>query len=325
MGGMRRFLALATALLLVLLVPSVSAHTAANRPVAIVAAETANEVVAVSLGPYGGHVLKRVHVADPLMVAGPLHGPAVVLDPHGTVTLLGWHSLRPIKVFRGFSDPQVARIAPGDRFAYVADGGSGEITVIDLARRKIVDRVRVGLLAHHLSFSPDGKRLWIVLGEVARTIVRLDTSDLARPRVVGRLHPRFLSHSIGFAPDGRTVWVSSSRARYVTVYDAATARVVKVLRAERAPQEVAFSGARALLTSGYGSSLQAVLWRSYRRLGTVRMPYGSFNLATFGGQVVTSSLFTGQVVELEAGTLRRFWTTKVAPETRYVAISLWPR
>jgi DNA-binding beta-propeller fold protein YncE len=296
-----------------------------GRPVALVAAETANEVLAVSLGPQGGHVLKRVHLADPLMVAAPLHGPAVVLDPHGTVTLLGWHSLRRLKVFHGFSDPQVARIAPGDRYAYVADGGSGKISVVDLARRRIVDRLYVGLLAHHLSFSPDGKRLWVVLGEVATTIVRLDTSNLLRPRIIGRLHPRFRSHSIGFAPDGRTVWVSSARAPYVTVYDAATGRLVKVLRAEPAPQEVAFSGARALLTSGYGSSLQAVLWRTYRRLGTVPMPYGSFNLATFGGKVVTSSLFTGQVVELEAGTLRRFWTAKVAPETRYVAISAWPR
>jgi hypothetical protein len=296
-----------------------------GRPVALVAAETANEVLAVSLGPQGGHVLKRVHLADPLMVAAPLHGPAVVLDPHGTVTLLGWHSLRRLKVFHGFSDPQVARIAPGDRYAYVADGGSGKISVVDLARRRIMDRLYVGLLAHHLSFSPDGKRLWVVLGEVATTIVRLDTSNLLRPRIIGRLHPRFRSHSIGFAPDGRTVWVSSARAPYVTVYDAATGRLVKVLRAVPAPQEVAFSGARALLTSGYGSSLQAVLWRTYRRLGTVPMPYGSFNLATFGGKVVTSSLFTGQVVELEAGTLRRFWTAKVAPETRYVAISAWPR
>lgn len=321
MGGMRRLLVLATALLLV---PAASAHTTANRPVALVAAETADEVLAVSLGPHGGQVLKRVHLADPLMVAAPLHGPAVVLNPHGTVTLLGWHSLRPLKVLHGFSDPQVARIAPGDRFAYVADGGSGTISVVDLVRRRIVDRVYVGLQAHHMSFSPDGKRLWIVLGEVATTIVRLDTSDLRRPRIAGRLHPRFLSHSIGFAPDGRTVWVSSARAPYVTVYDAATGKVVKVLSAERAPQEVAFSGARALLTSGYGSSLQAVLWRTYRRLGAVPMPYGSFNLATYGGRVVTSSLFTGQVVELRAGTLRRFWTAKIAPETRYVAISLWP-
>ena len=322
MRGMRRLSGLAAALLLV---PAASAHTAANRPVAIVAAEATNEVVAVSLGPHGGHVLKRVHVADPLMVAAPLHGPAVVLDPHGSVTLLGWHSLRPLKVLHGFSNPQVARIAPGDRFAYVADGGSGTISVVDLARRRVVDRVQVGRQAHHMSFSPDGKRLWIALGEVARTVVRLDTSDLSHPRIVGRLHPRFPAHSVGFAPDGRTVWLSSARLPYVTVYKAATGRAVKIIRAGRPPQEIAFSGARALLTSGYGSSLQAVLWRTYRRLGTVPMPYGSFNLATFGGQVVTSSLFTGRVVELEAGTLRRFWTAKVAPETRYVAISVWPR
>lgn len=319
---MRRLLLLTVALLLV---PAASAHTAVNRPVALVAAETANEVLAVSLGPHGGHILRRVRMADPLMVAAPLHGPAVVVDPHGTVTLLGWHSLRTLKVFHGFSDPQVARIAPGDRYAYVADGGGGTISVIDLAQRRLVDRVQVGLLAHHMAFSPDGRRLWIALGEVATTVVRLDTSDLAHPRVAGRLHPRFPAHSVGFAPDGRTVWLSSARVPYVTAYDAATGRVVKVIRAGRAPQEVAFSGARALLTSGYGSSIQAVLWRSYRRLGTVPMPYGSFNLATFGGRVVTSSLFTGQVTELRAGTLHRFWTAKVAPETRYVAISLWPR
>ena len=78
MGGMRRLLVLATALLLV---PAASARPSANRPVALVVAETANEVLAVSLGPDGGHVLKRVHLEDPLMVAAPLHGPAVVRGP----------------------------------------------------------------------------------------------------------------------------------------------------------------------------------------------------------------------------------------------------
>jgi hypothetical protein len=53
------------------------------------------------------------------------------------------------------------------------------------------------------------------------------------------------------------------------------------------------------------------------------MPYGSFNLATFGGKVVASSVLTGYVTELEAGTLNRMWTTKIAPVTRYVAISVW--
>ena len=302
-----------------------TAGTPANRPVAIVAAETTNEVFAVSLGPHGGRVLEHVSIDDPLMVAAPLRGPAVALSPAaGTVTLLAWHSLRPIKVFHGFRDPEVARIAPGDRYAYVDDGDTGDLTVIDLARERIVDRVHVGSGAHHMSFSPDGRRLWVALSEVATTVVRLDTADLRRPRVVGRLHPRFPAHSVGFSPDGRTVWLSSAREPHVMVYDASTARLVKIVPAGRAPQEVAFSGARALLTSGYGSSIEAVLWRTYRRLGTVPMPYGSFNLATFDGRVVTSSLLTGQVTELEAGTLRRFWTVKIAPETRYVTISLWP-
>ncbi len=219
----------------------------------------------------------------------------------------------------------MATIAPGERYAYVSDEGSGEIEVIDLVRRQVAGAVYVGLMAHHLSFSPDGKRLWVALGETAATIVRLDTSNPIRPHVVGRFRPRYTSHDVKFAPDGRSVWVSSSTAPFVTIYSAATGRLVKVIPAARGPQHFAFSGARVLITSGYASSLQAVLWRTRRRLGTVSMSYGSFNLATYGGTVVTTSLFTGVVTELRAGTLHRFWSLKVAPAARYVAISLWPR
>lgn len=321
---MRKILALpATAV--ALLLPSSVAATSGGQPVALVCAETSNEVLAVSLRPHGGRVLERVRLEDPLMVAAPLHGPAVVVNPHGTVTLLGWHSLRPIKVFRGFDRPEVAAIAPAGRYAYVADAGSGRLVVIDLSRRRIVHRVFVGSKAHHLDFSPDGRRLWVSLGETATTIVRLDTSNLRRPRVVGRIHPRLTAHGIEFAPDGRTVWVSSSAAPVVTVFSAASGRALREVGAGKGPQEIAFSGRRALITSGYGSSLEAVSWRTYGRHGSVAMPYGSFNLATLGGKVVTSSVLTGYVTELRAGTLKRMWTRRIAPVTRYVAISAWPR
>lgn len=308
-----------------LLLPSSVAATSGGRPVALVCAEASNEVLAVSLGPHGGRVLRRVRLDDPLMVAAPLHGPAVVVDPHGTVTLLAWHSLRPIKAFRGFVRPEVAAIAPGVRYAYVSDAGSGRLVVLDLSRRRVVRSVFVGYKAHHLDFSPDGKRLWVSLGETATTIVRLDTSNPRRPRVVGRIHPRVTAHGIEFSPDGRTVWVSSSAARFVTVFDAGTGRALRRIAAGKGPQEIAFSGKRALITSGYGSSLEAVSWRTYGRHGSVAMPYGSFNLATLGENVVTSSVLTGYVTELHAGTLKRMWTRRVAPVTRYVAISVWPR
>jgi hypothetical protein len=322
---MRKFLALPVAAVALLLLPSSAAATPGGRPVALVVAEASNELFAVSLGRRGGHVLERVRLDDPLMVATALHGPAVVVDPHGRVTLLAWHSLRSIKVFHGFRQPEVAAIAPGGRYAYVSDGGSGQLIAIDLQQQRIVARVFVGWEAHHLDFSPDGRRLWIALGETARTIVRLDTSNLRHPRVVGRIHPRVTAHGIEFSPDGRTAWVSSSAAPFVTVFAAATGRALREIGAGKGPQEIAFSGKRALITSGYGSSMEAVSWRTYGRHGSVAMPYGSFNLATLGGKVVTSSVLTGRVTELEAGTLKRMWTTKLAPVTRYVAISVWPR
>src|SRR5262245_4133265 len=115
---MRKLLALPVAAV-PLLLPSSVAATSGGQPVALVVAETSNELFAVSLGRDGGHVLKRVHLDDPLMVATTLHGPAVVVNPHGRVTLLAWHSLRPIRCSMRFASrrsppslPEVATPTP---------------------------------------------------------------------------------------------------------------------------------------------------------------------------------------------------------------------
>jgi DNA-binding beta-propeller fold protein YncE len=321
---MRKIFAASLVVFACLVPPSVGASSA-GRPVALVTAETTNEVIAVSLGPHGGRVLRRVHLVDPLMIAAAPHGSAVVVNPHGAVTLLAWHSLRPIKVFHDFRSPRVASIAPGGRLAYITDDGTGDLTVIDLGQRKIVGRVFVGPHAHHFGVSPDGRWIWVALGETARTIVRLDATNPREPRVIGRLHPHYGAHDVAFAPDGKTAWVSSPAAPYVSGFTAG-GRLLWTAGARRGPQHVAFSGRSALVTSGYGSSLAAFTWGSPSRAPDVSAaPYGSFNLATYGGLVVTTSLFTGQVSEHRVGDLHRLWTTKVAPAARYAAISLWPR
>jgi YVTN family beta-propeller protein len=321
---MRKLVAVA-AVLLALFLPSPVAATSADRPVALVTAETSNEVFAVSMAPHGGHVLRRIHLAEPLMIAAPLHGPAVVVSMTGTVTLLAWHTLRPIKVFHSFRSPKVAAVAPDGRLAYVTDERTGDLSVIDLARRRVVGRVYVGPGAHHLGISPDGRRIWVALGETATTIVRLDASNPRRPRVISRFHPRYVAHDLSFEPDGRMVWVSSASSSTVALDSVGSGRIVEGSDGGRAPQHVAFSGGHVLITSGYGSSLTRMCWRSACRRRVVPVPYGSFNLATYGGFAVTTSLFTGQVTELQVGDLHRLWTTKVAPAARYVAISVWPR
>ena len=320
---MPKILALVVVVAALLLPASVAAQSA-GRLVALVTAETSNEVIAVSLGPRGGHVLRRVHLVDPLMVAAPPHGPAVVVNPAGTVTLLAWATLRPIKVFHSFRTPKVAAVAPDGRLAYVTDEGTGDLSVIDLARRAIVGRVFVGLEAHHLGVSPDGRQVWVALGETARTIVRVDSTNPRKPRVLGRFEPRFGAHDVSFAPDGRTVWVTSPSRSSVSGYSVG-GRFLWTAGAGKPPGHVAFSGDRALVPSGYGSLLSAFTWRSPSRAAdTTSAPYGSFNLATYGDFVVTTSLFDGEVSEYRASDLHRLWTAKVAPAARYVAISVWP-
>lgn len=305
-------------------VPSGGARLEGGSPVALVTAETANEVVAVSLP--GGTVLRRVHLHDPQTIVAGAAGPALVVSPSGTVTLLAWRSLRVLAVLRGFHSPQVAAITPGGDRAYVTDAATGELSVVSLTRRRVVDRVFVGYGAHHLAISSDGRRTWVALGERATTLVVLDSSQASRPRIVGRIHPAVPAHDLAFAPDGRTVWVSSDTASYVSVLDASSGRLLATVPAGAPPQHIVFipyGRPRAYLSSGYGSSLELVDPHTRRILKRVEVPYGSFNLATSGDLIATASLLNGDVSEFAGPTLAHWMTVKLASETRDLAISVW--
>lgn len=302
---------------------SAPAQVTGGTPVALVTAEGENELLAVSLP--GGKVLRRVHLPDPQAIAAGPNGPAVVVSPEGAVTLLDWRSLKVLKVLRGFRSPQVAAITPDGEWVYVTDAATGELSVIELQTRRVVDRVYVGAGAHHLALSPDFQRAWVALGETARTIVVLDTSRANRPRVIGRVHPRVPAHDLVFAPDGRTVWVSSASAPYVSVLNASSGRLVATIPAGQGPQHIAFGAyehAPAFVTSGYSSSMEMVNPATHKVLRRVRVPYGSFNVATAAGIVVTSSLLDGAVTEFTSS-LQRWMDVTIAPRTRDVAISVW--
>lgn len=302
-----------------------SARLAGGSPVALVTAESSDEVLAVSLP--AGKVLRRVHLVNPQAIAAQPSGPAVVVSPSGTVTLLAYHSLRPLKVSRSLRSPQIAAITPDGKWAYVTDAATGKLCVINLAERKIIDQVFVGVGAHHLAISPDGRRAWVALSEQATTIVVLDTSDPRAPRVISRFHPRVAAHDLAFAPDGRTVWVSSAAAPYVSVLNARSARLIATVSAGKAPQHIAFIAygkPRAFISSGYGATIEAVDARTRRIIARAQLPYGSFDLATSGDIVATASLLDGQVSEFNGQTLARWLTTKLAAATRDVAISVWP-
>ena len=97
-----------------LLVP-LSARAAAG-PVALVTAETENELVAVNL--VSGQILKRVSLpSDPEYVGVDGATVVVVSGRAGAVSLLGWPSLHLLKVLRGFGAPHLVAFAPDRKWA----------------------------------------------------------------------------------------------------------------------------------------------------------------------------------------------------------------
>lgn len=295
-----------------------------GSPVALVTAENSNQVIAVSLP--SGNVLRRVHLHDPVTIAARATGPAVVVSPSGTVTILAWRTLRVLAVLHDFRSPQLAAITPDGALAYVTDAGTGDVSAIDLASHRVVDRVFVGRDAHHLAISPDGARTWVALGERATTIVVLDSSSPTRLRVVGRIHPPTLAHDLAASPDGRLLWVTSDDASSISVLDARTGTLVGTVPAGSPPQHLAFvpfGRPRVYVTSGYGSSIEVVDARTRTVIRRGEIPYGSFNVAASGGVVAVASLLNGTVTELNGPNLVRWMTARPAAATRSIAISVW--
>jgi WD40 repeat protein len=317
--GVSRAVALFT---FALTLPAASAaHPSDGHSVALVTAETENRLIAVSLP--SGRVLRRISVSpDPQNVVANGRKLVVLSPGSGAVTLVDARTLRIEKTLRGFGAPHLATLTPDGRWAFVTDDPRGQLDVVSLTSDRVVKRLYVGLGAHHLTLS--GRRLWIALGEHARSIVIVDVSRPARPRLLRRFDPGFVAHDLAFTPNGRRVWITSSADAFVRVVDARTLRVLRTVYSGPAPQHLTFVvhtcglPSVAYVTSGYGERIEAVDPASGRIFAVGRVPYGSFNLASAGHSVVTASLLNGAVTELGPRLAIRESVT-VAPSTRGIA------
>jgi DNA-binding beta-propeller fold protein YncE len=222
-------------------------------------------------------------------------------------------------------------MAPGGDYAYVTDDASGRLVAIGLLHRRVASSTYVGAGAHHLAFSPDAERVWVALGQAARTIVILSTVvstppppsspivNPGSPRVLGRFRPGYLAHDLLFTPDGRRVWITAADRPYVGVFSARSHRLLFRVPAGAPPQHVVFAGRYAYVTSGYGATIERVTLSTGRVVHRARAPYGSFDLDAAGRYVVTSSLFRGTLAIYDRS-LRLLHVRHVASSAEDVAI-----
>ena len=192
----------------------------------------------------------------------------------GTITLIDTHSLERLGALDAIPDgktpqdpaqaaaypallsalgPNYAygvKVSPDGSRVYVSRGYLGDVVALDLATRKIVWRFQTSSRrADHTALSPDGSRLF-VSALSANEVQVLDTQS---GKLAGTIAAGNWPHGLAFTPDGkllyngslgiqsRSVPVSRSGPKQLTVADAKTLQVVRVLPFERGVRPFVFA------------------------------------------------------------------------------------
>ena len=137
--------------------------------------------------------------------------------------------------------------SPDARRAYVANIGSGSVTVVDIAQGKVIKDVPTGEGAEGIAITPDGREVWVT-NRGADTVSILDTKSLA---ITATLKVPQFPIRVKITPDGKRALVSCARSGDVAVFDTAARREIRRIAIDR--EAVPGSGDR-LFSTRFGKS-----------------------------------------------------------------------
>lgn len=203
------------------------------RNMVVVANQATERVQLVRLD---GTLIRRVILkADPHDLA---------IDPrqrHAWVTLEGSDDLavvdlldrrEPVRYVDTDGSPHDILFAP-DGMLWVTDW-SGGLQVLTGRRGRLVESIPLGVEAHHLDFTPDGRFCWITdHGAGAVFVLRVRTVH-----VVERIAFPGEPHHVTILPGGRRVVVADHENDRIVLYDAGTREQLKTIRVGDAPHGV---------------------------------------------------------------------------------------
>lgn len=107
-------------------------------------------------------------------------------------------------------------VSPDGAFAYVANIGSGTVSMLDVAGRYLVRTAAAGAGAEGIAVSPDGAELWVT-NRGANSVAVLDAATLAP---LDTLASADFPIRVAFAPGGELAVVTNARSGTLRLFDA---------------------------------------------------------------------------------------------------------
>jgi DNA-binding beta-propeller fold protein YncE len=126
----------------------------------------------------------------------------------------------------GQETSHMVAVAPDQRHAYVANIGSGSVTLASLdpsTQSAAARTVATGAGTEAIAVRPDGREVWLA-ARAAGTLVRLDATSLER---LGQVALPGVPIRIAFSPDGRWAYVTCAGSAEVVAFDASDGRELR--------------------------------------------------------------------------------------------------
>ncbi|HEY4490861.1 MAG TPA: cytochrome D1 domain-containing protein [Acidobacteriota bacterium] len=114
-------------------------------------------------------------------------------------------------------------VTPDERRAFVANIGSGNVTVIDLTKGETIRNIVTGAGAEGIDITPDGKEVWVT-NRQTDTVSVIDTERL---EVVETLESKSFPIRAKATPDGKHVLVSNARSGEIAVFSTEARKEVR--------------------------------------------------------------------------------------------------
>lgn len=117
-------------------------------------------------------------------------------------------------------------VTPNERLAFVANIGSGTVTVIDLERDAKLKDIRTGRGAEGIAVTPDGEEVWVT----NRADDTVSVIDVGRLAVTETIHVPAFPIRAEITADGAWVLVTAARSGEVVLIDRARRRIERRTR-----------------------------------------------------------------------------------------------
>jgi len=220
-------------------------------------------------------------------------------DKDGGVTVIDMANLKvAAKISTGAGEHELV-ISNDNRFAFVANRTSDSVSVVDIRKLAKVSDVKVGQGPVSMALSELSKAIYVA-SEADGLVTVIDGES---QQVIARMTTIPGARSIRFAPGGRYGFVLNTKQSKLSIFDAASNRILHEVNAGKSPDQIMFSDTFAFVRSLETENVEML------------------RLATIGKEVDVTEFPGGQIAPGKGSTPVRADSIVLAPEGNAVIVA----